>query len=141
MINLNTKFGRVARKFLKSEYFIWLTTTDSSGAPQPKPVWFIWEKDSFLLYSQPQAYKLRHIRRNPQVSLHFNTTDKKGEKRMVVFTGKANLDKKAPSAHKHRAYIKKYKSGIARLGATPEQFSGDYSVAVRITPARLRGWE
>ena len=68
MLNLNTKFGRVAKKHLKNEYFVWLTTVDSTGTPQPRPVWFIWEKDSFLIFSQEKAYKLKHIRKNPQVS-------------------------------------------------------------------------
>jgi PPOX class probable F420-dependent enzyme len=141
MIDFKSKFGRFAMKHIKSEYFIWLTTVDSNGTPQPRPVWFVWEDDSFLVYSQPKAFKLKHIRKNPQVAAHFNTEDELGEKRMIIFTGKARIDRKCPPAHKRRAYMKKYKSGIAHLGATPEQFSGEYSVAVRITPAKLRGWE
>ncbi|MCC6298690.1 MAG: TIGR03667 family PPOX class F420-dependent oxidoreductase [Anaerolineales bacterium] len=141
MLNLNSKHGRVAKKNLKNEYFIWLTTVDTTGAPQPRPVWFIWEKDSFLIFSQPNAHKLKHIQRNPQVSLHFNTADNKGEKRLVVFTGTARIEKKSLPAHKIRAYAKKYKDGIIGLGATPEQFSTEYSIAIRITPAKLRGWE
>lgn len=141
MINLNTKFGRVAKKQLKSEYFVWLTTVDSTGTPQPRPVWFIWEKDSFLVFSQAKAHKLKHIHTDPQVALHFNSEDKLGEKRVIVLSGTARIDAACPPAHENRAYMKKYKSGIARLGATPEQFSGEYSVAVRITPTKFRGWE
>lgn len=141
MINLNTKFGRAAKKHLKSEYFVWLTTVDSTGTPQPRPVWFIWEKDSFLIFSQAKAHKLKHIRTNPQAALHFNSEDKLGEKRVIVLSGTARTDATCPPAHENRAYMKKYKSGIARLGATPEQFSGEYSMAVRITPTKFRGWE
>ncbi len=141
MLNLNTKFGRVAKKHLKSEYFVWLTTVDSTGTPQPRPVWFIWEKDSFLVFSQAKAYKLKHIRKNPQVALHFNSTDKQGDQRLIIFTGTAKIGKRSLPASKVRAYMKKYKEGIKGLGATPEQFSVEYSVAIRITPAKLRGWE
>lgn len=141
MINLNTKFGRIAKQHLKSEYFVWLTTVDSTGTPQPRPVWFIWEKDSFLIFSQAKAHKLKHIEKNPQVSLHFNSADKKGEKRLIVFTGTATIEKQPTPANKHRAYLKKYKEGIVRLGATPAQFSSEYSVAIRIAPSKLRGWE
>ncbi|MCC6498673.1 MAG: TIGR03667 family PPOX class F420-dependent oxidoreductase [Anaerolineales bacterium] len=141
MIDFKSKFGRLALKQIQSEYFVWLTTVDSNGAPQPRPVWFIWEKDSFLVFSQKKAHKVKHIRKNPQVSLHFNTADKKGEKRLIVFTGTARLEKNAAPAHKIRAYMKKYKTGIAGLGATPEQFSSEYSVAIRIAPVKLRGWE
>ena len=141
MINLNTKFGRVAKKHLKSEYFVWLTTVDSTGAPQPRPVWFIWDDDSFLIYSQAKAHKLKHIGKNPRVSLHFNTEDNKGEKRLIILTGMATIEKGSIPANKHRGYLKKYKQGIIDLGATPKQFAGEYSVAVRITPTKLRGWE
>lgn len=140
-MNLNTKFGRAVKKHLKSEYFVWLTTVDSTGTPQPRPVWFIWEKDSFLIFSQAKAHKLKHIKAKPQVSLHFNTMDKKGEKRLIVFTGTAKIEKKTLPAHKIRAYVRKYKSGIIGLNTTPEQFGGEYSVAIRIVPTNLRGWE
>jgi PPOX class probable F420-dependent enzyme len=131
----------LAKKHLKSEYFVWLTTVDSTGTPQPRPVWFIWEKDSFLIFSKPMAHKLKHIQKNPQASLHFNSADKKAQKRLIIFTGTASIEKNAAPAHKNRAYIKKYKGGITGLDKTPEQFAGEYSVAIRITPAKLRGWE
>ena len=143
MLDLNTKFGRVAKKQLKSEYFIWLTTVDSKGAPQPRPVWFIWDNDTILIFSQAKAHKVKHIQQNPQVSLHFNTEDVPGDKRVIILTGTAVIDKDCPPANKLRAYLRKYKSGIANLSssATPAEFAADYSVAIRITPTNLRGWE
>ena len=141
MLDLNSKLWRVAKKHLKKEYFVWLTTVDSKGTPQPRPVWFIWDGDSFLIYSQAKAFKLKHIRKNPQVALHFNTQDELGEERVIIFSGKARVDKKSTPADKHGAYMKKYRIGITRLGATPEQFAGEYSAAIRITPTKLRGWE
>lgn len=141
MLNLNTKFGRVARKHLQSEYFVWLTTVDSTGTPQPRPVWFIWDKDSFLIFSQAKAHKLKHIQKNPQVSLHFNSADKKAQERLIIFTGTASIDVNSLPAHKIRAYMKKYNEGIIGLEKTPEQFAGEYSVAIRIAPAKLRGGE
>lgn len=141
MPDFKSKFGRFAAKYLKNEYFIWLTTVDSAGTPQPRPVWFIWENESILIYSQAKAHKLKHIQKNPQVALHFNTEDELGEKRIIVLSGTARVDETSPPAYKHLAYMKKYRSGIARLDATPEQFSAEYSVLIRISPAQLRGWE
>lgn len=141
MIDFNTKFGRFAIKHLKSEYFIWLTTVDSTGTPQPRPVWFIWENDTVLIYSQAKAYKLKHIQNNPNVALHFNSADAQGEKRLIMFTGTAVIDKDAMPTNKLRAYMRKYKSGITNLNMTADQFAKDYSVAIRITPTNLRGWE
>jgi PPOX class probable F420-dependent enzyme len=141
MIDFNSKFGRFAKRCIKEEYFVWMTTVDSKGTPQPRPVWFIWEDDSFLIFSQPKAHKVKHILRNPNVALHFNTTDEKGEQRVIIFTGTATIDKDSPPAHKIRAYIRKYKTGIIGLNSTPEEFSREYSVALRIAPTNLRGWE
>jgi PPOX class probable F420-dependent enzyme len=141
MFDLNTKFGRYVRKYIKSEYFVWMTTVDSTGIPQPRPVWYVWENDSFLIYSQANAYKLKHIQRNPNVSLHFNSADEKGEQRLIIVTGIAKIDPHCPATDKHRAYMRKYKSGIIGLNATPAQFAAEYSVAIRIIPTKLRGSE
>ena len=141
MLDFKTKFGRFAMKSIKGEYFIWLTTVDSKGTPQPRPVWSIWENDTFLVYSQAKAHKLKHIQNNPNVSLHFNSADEKGEERLIIFTGVAKIDQVCPPTDKHRAYMRKYKSGIIGLNATPEQFADEYSIAIRITPVNLRGSE
>jgi len=141
MINLDTDFGRVARTHLDEAYFVWIPTIDGKGVPPPRPVWFIWEKDSFLIFSQANAYKVKHIITHPGVSLHFNTIDNKGEQHMIVFTGTAIIDKNTEPANKNPAYFKKYETGFIELKMTPEEFSNDYSVAIRIRPENLRGWE
>jgi len=141
MLDFNTKFGRFAKKQIKSEYFVWLTTVDSKGTPQPKPVWYVWENDSFLIYSKAKAFKLKHIQKNPSVSLHFNTADEKGEQRLIIFTGIAKIDPQALPTNKHHAYMRKYKSGIISLNSTPAQFAAEYSVAIRVSPTNLRGSE
>jgi len=141
MLDLNSKFGHVVKQHLKNEQFVWLTTVDAKGIPQPRPVWFVWEDNSFLVFSQPNAYKVKHLKNNPKVSLHFNTEDEAGDKHVIVFTGEASFDTASPPAHKIRAYLKKYKTGIAGLKMTPEGFANDYSVAIRIYPAEVRGWE
>lgn len=138
MMNLNTKFGRRVKRRLKSEQEIWLTTLDGSGTPQPRPVWFYWDGETFLLYSQPHAHKVKHIARNPNVVLHLNSTTEDGG--VVVFHGLAERDANAPAPVKHPAYFRKYKRGIRDINMTPEQFARDYSVAIRVTPTTLRGW-
>jgi hypothetical protein len=40
-----------------------------------------------------------------------------------------------------RAYVEKYKDGIAALEMSPEEFSSEYSAAIKITPSQVRGWE
>jgi PPOX class probable F420-dependent enzyme len=133
------KLESKARKLVQQEYIIWLTTVDSTNTPQPRPVWFIWDKDSFIIFSQPQAHKVIHIKKNSFVSLHFNT-DKTGDQDVIVYLGTATIDEDVKPAYKIPAYLKKYKTGIKDLGMTPEQFSAEYSVAIRVQPTSLRGW-
>ena len=140
MIDLTSDLGRAVRQYLETEYVIWLTTVDSKFMPQPRPVWFIWEQDSFLIFSQPHAHKVKHLARSPNVALHFNT-DESGDKRVIIFTGEAMIDADCPPAHQVPPYLQKYKTGILGLNMTPESFSAEYSVAIRIRPAEVRGWE
>ena len=140
MIDLSTSFGQAVQQHLDSQYVIWLTTVDANLMPQPRPVWFIWEKDSFLIFSKPDAHKVSHLVRNPNVALHFNT-DETGDRHVIIFTGEASLDADCPPAHEVPAYLKKYESGIIALDMTPENFSQEYSRAIRIKPTNLRGWE
>lgn len=140
MIDLTSTFGQAVKEHLKNQYVIWLTTVDSNLTPQPRPVWFIWEHDSVLIFSQPKAHKVAHIKKNPKVALHFNT-DETGDKHVIVFTGEASIDANCPPAYQVDAYFEKYKQGISDLDMTPEGFSNEYSVALRIQPTEIRGWE
>jgi len=139
MTDEKAKLEIKAKRLIKREYVIWLTTIGSDLAPQPRPVWFIWDKDSFLIFSQPHAHKVKHIKQHPNVSLHFNT-DETGDKDVIVYVGTARIDESVPPAHKVPAYFKKYKTGIRGLPMTPEQFSWEYSIAIRVAPTALRGW-
>jgi len=139
MSDTKEKLERKAKSLIKKEYVIWLTTVDSNHTPQPRPVWFIWDDDAFLIFSQPRAHKVQHIKLNNNISLHFNT-DETGDKNVVVYIGQAVIDAHSPLAHKVPAYLRKYRKGIKELGMTLEQFSNDYSVAIRIKPTSLRGW-
>ena len=139
MIDLTSKFGRKVKRHLKQEYVVWLTTIGSDLSPQPRPVWFIWDGASFLIFSQPHAHKVQHVAARPRVALHFNT-DETGDQNVIIFVGEAAIDTTMPPAHKVRAYFRKYRAGIAELDMTPEQFSREYSVAIRVTPTTLRGW-
>ena len=140
MIDLTSPFGIAVSRQLENQYVIWLTTVDSNLTPQPRPVWFIWEQDSFLIFSQARAHKVEHIKKHPRVALHFNTNES-GDKNVMVFTGEASIDPTSPSAHQVPAYFEKYKDGIASLGMTPQSFSAEYSIPIKIHPTQIRGWE
>lgn len=138
-IDTATEYGQRVRRRLRDEQVIWLTTVDRQGRPQPSPVWFLWQgDDTLLIYSQPDKPKLRNIAANPRVALSFNTDDAGDD--VVVFAGTARIMPEIGPATGVTAYIAKYKTGIANLNSTPDQFAADYSVPVRVTLDRARGF-
>ena len=136
-IDTTTEFGQRVSRRMQEEQIIWLTTTDSKGVPQPRPVWFIWDGDTFLIYSRADAFKINHIAANSQVSLNFDSDGTGGD--IIVFTSEARLDKNAPLPNQVPAYVEKYRQGMAGINMTPDQFAEVFPTALRIKPLRLRG--
>lgn len=121
---------------LKKEIVVWLATTNPNGGALVVPVWFLFDGKTFLIYSVP-GRKVRNIERNPLVALHLNSNPEGGD--IVRVTGKAQLLKRQPPAHKVPAYIRKYRSLIKSYGWTPETFAADYGIPIRVRPTKFRG--
>ena len=133
-----TRFGARVVQRLRDDAVIWLTTVAADGTPQPNPVWFLWDGHSVLVYNQPTAKRLVHVRRHPQVALHFDSNGQGGD--IIVITGEAHLSPQEPRADQVPGYVDKYRDLIARMGQDPASMAAAYSVALRITPARVRGF-
>lgn len=136
-IDSSTDFGKRVERRLEEETVIWLTTVRPDGQPVPVPVWFYWDGETALIYSQPDTPKLRNIEQNPRVSLNFDSDGTGGD--IVQFDGQARIDDATPPATGVPAFIDKYRDGIDRIGTTPEGFARAYSVPIRVTLTRLRG--
>lgn len=133
----STEFGaRVARR-LAEERIAWLTTVSSNGTPQPRPIWFLWNGNSFLLFSRPSGYKVKHLSSNPKASIHLNGDGEGGD--IIVFVGEAFIEEQPIPPADLEAYIEKYREGFKRIGTTPERFTEDYQTAIRMVPTQLRG--
>ncbi len=137
MIDIKSEFGRRVTRRLRDDRIIWLTTVSREGTPQPRPVWFLWNGESFLIYSRPNTAKFRHIQHNPSVALNLDGDGLGGD--IVVFTGQAEIETSASGADHDSEYIQKYTTGLERIGMTAEQFAASYSVALRVIPKHLRG--
>ncbi len=138
MIDWNEKFAKKVNRRLVKERVAWLVTVGADLTPQPRPVWFLWDGGTILIYSQAKARKIAHIAGHPKVAFHLNT-DEDGS-HVAVLLGEAAADPKTPPADKMPAYLKKYRKGIRELEMTPEEFAREYSVSIRIKPLSLRGW-
>src|SRR5512136_1618652 len=138
MADFNSRIGRTIKRRLRQEQIIWLTTVDARNTPQPRPVWFHWDGQTVLIFSQPTAAKVRHIAHNPRVALNFNTDADGGD--VGVLIGDALISREPPPPNRVKAYVRKYKEGIKSLGMTPATLQAEYSVAILVTPQAVRGY-
>ena len=137
----SSEFGARAAERLRTEKAIWLTSVAPDGTPQPNPVWFTWDGETVLVYSHNKAARLRNLAANPRVALNFDTADR-GQADVEVITGTARIAADEPPVTECEAYLAKYAEAIrAELGSSLEEYAGTYSVAIRITPERLRGFK
>src|SRR6266567_8780789 len=44
---------------LREEPIVWFTTVRPDGRPHTVPVWFLWDGETFLIFSQPGNLKIR----------------------------------------------------------------------------------
>jgi PPOX class probable F420-dependent enzyme len=123
--------------YIQNAYYAWFTTVRDDGMPQPTPVWFIWENGTFLIYSMPDAHKVRNIKSNPLVALSYSASE--DAEQYVVIMGEAKIERNVPQPSQNDAYMKKYTQGIADINMTPESFDKTFSTAIRIIPTRVRG--
>lgn len=132
-----TEFGaRVARR-LADERVAWLTLVDGSGTPQPAPVWFLWDGQTALVYSDGAARRLHHLRGNPRVALHLNGDGTGGD--IVVLTGRVTEATGEVPVSDNADYLAKYGEQINGGWGSAEEFAAIYSVPLRFRPHRVRG--
>jgi PPOX class probable F420-dependent enzyme len=135
-IDTSTPFGaRVARR-LAEDIVVWMVTVRPDGTPEPSPVWFYWDGESFVIYSLRDTTREQNLKRNPHVALHFDSA-RGGD--VVIFTGEAQIEEHAAPAKDHAGYATKYAAEFTRIGSTPERFSRQYSLPLRVRPTKLRG--
>jgi PPOX class probable F420-dependent enzyme len=131
-------FNDKVKARLDQETVIWMTTVRSDGQPQTSVVWFLLEGDEILVYSKAGTIRNRNVVDNPKVSLNLDGNSRGGA--VVTMEGTARVDPDTPAGNDHPVYLEKYQSLIESNGWTPEIFSRDYPVPIRVTINRVRVW-
>ena len=137
-IDTSTEFGAKVAQRIEDQKLAWLTTISADGTPQPNPVWFIWNDGAFIIFSQPNQAKLSNIRRTGRVSFNLESID---EETITIFTGRAEIVpyESIPQTLLER-YAQRYAEGLKNLKMTRAEYEAAYTVPIRFTPERLRGW-
>ena len=138
-IDTCTEFGAKTARRVVDDKLVWLTTVDSTGTPQPNPVWFLWDDGSFVIFSRPNQAKLANIARSDRVSLNFEATE--DEEQITIFTGHAEqVDRATISQEILDRYAEKYAQGMINISLPRPEYEAAYTEVIRFTPEKVRGW-
>ncbi|WNG83189.1 TIGR03667 family PPOX class F420-dependent oxidoreductase [Mycobacterium sp. ITM-2016-00316] len=114
---------------LRSDDYGWLTTVAKSGQPVPKLVWFFFDGTDIVVYTEPAAAKVRHIRNHPHVSLNLDSDGNGGG--IIVIGGPARVDAEGVDLRTDTPYWAKYQAASDQFGLTDTM--GNFSTRLRIT--------
>jgi len=119
---------------LRNNVMIWLSTVRVDGRPHIAAVWFLWDGNHILIFSQDNQ-KVRNLRQNPRVALAVDDT--RGGDDVITIEGMAELVDDLAIKPTLPAYVEKYADHLQAMGLTAEQMSKSYSHAIRITPTKF----
>ncbi len=127
-----------AREHLERDVTGWLTTVAPDGRVQSSPISFLWDGETILFYSKPDAPKVRNIAAHPQVSFNLNTDEYADH--MLVIEGLACVDESTRPSNVDPAYSAKHNTALAHWDMDVDKTAAEFSLPIRITPTRVRAW-
>jgi PPOX class probable F420-dependent enzyme len=136
MLDLTKKSDAHIDARLRSDIMIWLSTVKPDGTPHIVPVWFLWDGDSFYVYSK-RDQKIRNLKQNRAVMLALDDT--KGGDDPIFASGEATLLPREEALTAQPAYVAKYKSRLDSYNWTGESMAQEYSEPIQIRPTKFFG--
>ncbi len=137
MDGTNRSASRI-RRFLEREPVVWLSTVRPDGGPHLVPIWFWWDGDSLLVFSKPNAQKVRNLRDRASVMLALG--DAEDDFDVGMLEGRAELLDRPTRDVMPAAHVAKYASQLGALGLSAEAYAATYSQVIRIRPVRFLPW-
>jgi PPOX class probable F420-dependent enzyme len=140
MLDLSKRRDAHVDARLRSEPMIWLSTVRHDGRPHLVPVWFLWDGEAVLIFSQPNQQKIRNIQQNNNVMLALDTA--KGGGDIVMIEGKAELLENGNEkvGANMPEFAEKYAANFTRMNQTADAMAKTYSQAIRVTPTKFLGF-
>jgi PPOX class probable F420-dependent enzyme len=133
---LASEKGAWAREHLETDVVGWFATLAADGRIQTSAISFLWDGATILFYSKPNTPKLRNIAANPKVSFNLNSDPYADH--VLVIEGTAAEDPACLPSDVHPEYAAKYHAPLAHWEMDEAETAREFSVAVRITPTRIR---
>jgi PPOX class probable F420-dependent enzyme len=121
---------------LAAEPVVWLSTVRPDGLPHLVPTWFWWDGDAVVVYSKPDAVKVRNLRANPRLMIALG----RPEEDFSVGLIEAQATLEAGISDVTEAFFAKYAGQLADGGLDREAFRATFTQAIRIVPTRFLAW-
>ena len=126
------------RRFLEQEPVVWISTVRPDGAPHLVPIWFSWDGEALLVFSKPDAQKVRNLRANPSVMLAIG--DAEDDFDVGLIEGRAELLDRPTGDILLSGHLAKYAARLDVIAMTPQDYAATYSQVIRIVPNDFLGW-
>lgn len=123
---------------IRDESVVWLTTVSTHGQPCVVPTWFSWDGCSFVVFTKPDARKVRNLVANPSVMLALG--DPAADFDVLLIEARAELMSGRTADLVPDAHFRKYAGRMAAIGLDRAEYCSTYSAVLRITPTRYLGW-
>ncbi len=124
------------RPMLAAEPVVWLSTVRPDGSPHLVPTWFWWDGEAMLVFSKPDAVKVRNLRANPRLMVALG----RPEEDFSVGLIEAEAALEPGAAEIPDTFFTKYAAQLAEGGFDRAGFRATYTQAIRIVPTRLLSW-
>jgi PPOX class probable F420-dependent enzyme len=122
---------------LARERVVWLSTVRPDGTPHLVPTWFLWDGEALVIWSRPNAVKVRNLRANPRLMVAVG--DPHADFNVGLIEAAATLGEPGATVVP-AAFFAKYRAELAATGLDDATFRATYTQAVRIMPTRFVAW-
>ena len=123
---------------LNRSMIAWLGTVRPDGRPHLVPVWFYWDGESLVILSQPNAQKVRNLRRDPRVTVALD--DSNLGRDVVLFEGEATLLTEPARDFALAPYLEKYAETLAEMQWRVDEYLAAFRQVIVVRPTRFIVW-
>lgn len=117
---------------------LWLSSVSADGRPHVAPAWFVWDDERILVFSKPNASKLRNLRCDPRAMLAIGTPGPRFDVELIE--ARAELPTERAADLMPRSFRAKYRPLLRRSGLSLERFTQVYSQPIVLRPTRFLGY-
>ena len=127
-----------AEAALRDDPVVWLSSVQADGRPHLVPVWFHWDGEWIVAFSNPRARKVENLREEPRVMLAIGTPGPDFEVELIEAT--AELPDTPAAEVMPAGFGAKYRELLRRANLTVQRYAEVYSQPIVLRPTRFLGY-